>query len=77
MEEATGTPAAAGILLMLAGEGPSSGVFAPECLDPKTFFSTLGQVSRSTGSLKVRRLVDAMPAEPLRVRDLIGARAPA
>jgi saccharopine dehydrogenase-like NADP-dependent oxidoreductase len=77
MEEATGTPAAAGILLLLAGEGPASGVFAPECLDPARFFPTLGQVSRSTGSLKVWRLVGGMPTERLRVRELIATRAPA
>jgi saccharopine dehydrogenase (NAD+, L-lysine-forming) len=70
MEESTGTPAAAGALMMLAGEVPEPGVFAPECLDPAAFFRTLGSVSRSSGSLSLHRLVDGAPTERLRIRDL-------
>lgn len=76
MEESTGTPAAAGILLMLSGQdGLAPGVSAPECLNPASFFSSLGRVSRSSGSLKLRRLQSGEPTESLRIRDLF--RAPA
>lgn len=70
MEESTGTPAAAGIELMLRGKGPEAGVFAPECLQPSDFFPILGQVSRSRGSLSLHRLEGGEVRERLRIRDL-------
>lgn len=70
MEESTGTPAAAGALLMLEGRTAGPGVFAPEQIDPAAFFPTLGRVSRSTGSLELRRLENGEPTERLRIRDL-------
>lgn len=71
MEESTGTPAAAGILMCLRGEGPPPGVSAPECLDPARFFPALGSVSRSTGSLALHRVGADGLGERLRIRDLI------
>jgi saccharopine dehydrogenase-like NADP-dependent oxidoreductase len=71
MEESTGTPAAAGILMLLRGEDLDSGVLAPECLQPSQFFPTLGSVSRSTGSLALHRLHDGELGERIRIRDLI------
>jgi saccharopine dehydrogenase-like NADP-dependent oxidoreductase len=71
MEESTGTPAAAGIQLMLDGKGPEAGVFAPECLEPGDFFPVLGQVSRSSGSLTLHRLESGATTERVRIRDLI------
>ena len=71
MEESTGTPAAAGIMLMLKGELSEPGVFAPECLSPANFFPALANVSRNSGSLTLHHLVDNKPPERLRVRDLI------
>lgn len=75
MEESTGTPAAAGALMMLAGEGPEPGVRAPECLDPAAFFPALGRVSRSTGSLALHRLEGGRPTERLRIRELFAGSA--
>jgi saccharopine dehydrogenase (NAD+, L-lysine forming) len=74
MEESTGTPAAAGIGLMLEGATmPEAGVLAPECLVPSEFFVTLGRVSRSRGSLTVHRLRGGEPAEQVRIRDMAAA----
>ena len=72
MEESTGTPAAAGIKLMLESELSEPGVFAPECLRPKNFFPALAAVSRKSGSLTLHRLEGGKPTERLRIRDLIG-----
>jgi saccharopine dehydrogenase-like NADP-dependent oxidoreductase len=71
MEESTGTPAAAGARLMLEGRGPEPGVWAPECLDPASFFPALGGVSRNTGSLALYRLHGGEPGERMRIRDLL------
>lgn len=73
MEESTGTPAAAGIALMLAGRTPASGVFAPECLEPGEFLPALGAVSRNSGSLKLHRIVAGAPVERIRLRDLVAS----
>lgn len=76
MEESTGTPAAAGILLMLSEEDElPPGVSAPECLAPPAFFSSLGRVSRGSGSLKLRRLEAGQPTDSLRIRDLFATPA--
>jgi saccharopine dehydrogenase-like NADP-dependent oxidoreductase len=69
--EATGIPAAAGILLMLSDRSVASGVIAPECLVPAAFFSMLGKVSRGAGSLKLWRLSSGVPKEQLRIRELL------
>jgi hypothetical protein len=75
MEESTGTPAAAGLALMLKGKTPEHGVFAPECLEPSAFFRILGTVSTSRGSLKLDRIVTGREPERLRLRDLFAATA--
>lgn len=77
MEESTGTPAAAGIKLMLAGELPDPGVFAPECLRPASFIPALVEVSRKSGSLTLHRVSEGKPVERVRLRDLIGLERPA
>jgi saccharopine dehydrogenase-like NADP-dependent oxidoreductase len=71
MEESTGTPAAAGIGLMLAGDVPGPGVFAPECLDPARVLPALGRVSQGKGSFALHRLENGNPTERLRIRDLL------
>ena len=53
MEEATGVPAAAGVLLMLRRVLAESGVWAPECLRPLAFFEELRRVSLGGGGLHV------------------------
>lgn len=75
MEESTGVPAAAGIVLMLAGGPRQSGVMAPECLDPAEFFSALGRCSRGTGSLGAYRLRGGAQGERVRIRDLLAETA--
>ena len=75
MEESTGVPAAAGILLMLEGGPERSGVIAPECLDPSEFFPALGRCSRGTGSLGAYRLENGAQGEKIRVRDLLKVRS--
>ncbi|HEX5714427.1 MAG TPA: saccharopine dehydrogenase NADP-binding domain-containing protein [Solirubrobacterales bacterium] len=74
MEEATGVPAAAGVLLMLDGGPGDSGVFAPECLDPAEFFAALGRCSRGSGSLGAYRLWGSEQGERIRIRDLLNTR---
>lgn len=71
MEESTGVPAAAGIVLMLEGGPDAPGVFAPECLEPAEFFPALGRCSRGTGSLGAYRLENGAQGEKIRIRDLL------
>lgn len=71
MEHATGTPAAAGILLMLDKHLEKPGVYAPECLKPAAFFEALRLVSTGGGGLHAVRLEKGEPTEPVRIRDLI------
>jgi saccharopine dehydrogenase (NAD+, L-lysine-forming) len=71
MDESTGVPAAAGIVLMLEGGPVDHGVMAPECLDPAEFFSALGRSSRGTGSLGAYRLRGSEQGERMRIRDLL------
>jgi acyl-CoA synthetase (AMP-forming)/AMP-acid ligase II len=73
MAEATGVPAAAGVLLLLSGKTPEAGVFSPETLLPADFFTELRKVSRGGGGLSLHRLVDGQPAERVRIRDLLTA----
>ncbi len=75
MEEATGVPAAAGIVLMLEGAPREHGVAAPECLDPAEFFAALGRTSRGTGSLGAYRLEGCTQGERIRIRDLLKIRS--
>lgn len=74
MEESTGIPAAAGILLMLEGGPEAKGVIAPECLEPAEFFAALGRTSRGTGSLGACRLANGAEGEKIRIRDLLSTR---
>lgn len=71
MEEATGVPAAAGVLMLMEGDTPRGGVFAPEVLSPAKFFATLRRVSRGGGGLGVYRLENGERGERLRIRDLM------
>ena len=71
MAEATGVPAAAGVLLMLDGQTPKAGVFSPEALLPAAFLAALRQVSRGGGGLATYRLTDGSAAERVRLRDIV------
>ena len=71
MEEATGVPAAAGVLLMLRRALAETGVWAPECLRPLAFFQELRRVSLGGGGLHVLLLRDGQPAGRARIRDLL------
>jgi saccharopine dehydrogenase (NAD+, L-lysine-forming) len=73
MAEATGMPAAAGVLLMLDGHLPGPSVFSPEALLPAAFFAALRQVSRGGGGLATYRLTDGVEAERLRLREIVAA----
>jgi saccharopine dehydrogenase-like NADP-dependent oxidoreductase len=70
MEEATGVPAAAGLVMLLEGEVTETGVLAPEVLSPAAFFTALRRVSQGGGGLELHRLVDGVPGERVRIRDL-------
>ncbi len=70
-EEATGTPAAAGALMMLANRAPATGVFPAECLEPRDFFSALRVVSQGGGGLGVQRTENGVAVERVRIRDLM------
>jgi hypothetical protein len=74
MEEATGVPAAAGLVLLLDGEVTETGVLAPESLSPAAFFAALRRVSLGGGGLELHELVDGRVGERVRIRDLIAAR---
>ena len=71
MEEATGVPAAAGVLMLAEGDTPRGGVFAPEALSPGKFFAALRRVSLGGGGLGVYRLQNGRQGERLRIRDLM------
>lgn len=75
MEEATGVPAAAGLVMLLEGEVQEVGVLAPESLSPGAFFSALRRVSLGGGGLELHELVGGEVGERVRIRDLIAARA--
>lgn len=75
MEEATGVPAAAGVVLMLEGGPSEPGVISPECLEPPEFFSALGRASRGAGSLGAYRLDGCTQGERIRIRDLLKIRS--
>ncbi|HET6998318.1 MAG TPA: saccharopine dehydrogenase NADP-binding domain-containing protein [Solirubrobacterales bacterium] len=74
MDESTGVPAAAGIVLLLEGGPEEPGVMAPECLDPAEFFPRLGRSSRGTGSLGAYRLWGSEQGVRIRIRDLLKTR---
>lgn len=71
MEDATGVPAAAGVLMIAEGKVPRGGVFAPEALKPSDFFEVLRRVSLGGGGLGLYQLVDGKQGERLRIRDLL------
>ncbi len=71
MEDATGIPAAAGVLSMLDRALPEPGVWAPECLDPKAFFDRMRLVSPGGGGLHLLELKDGKPVGRARIRDLL------
>lgn len=72
MEESTGTPAAAGVLLMLEGLLPEPGVSAPEVLQPIDYFETLSKVSTGgAGSLDVHVIDNGQTCEKVRMSDVL------
>lgn len=74
MEEATGIPAAAGIMLMLEAGPDDPGVMAPECLDPVEFFPRLGRFSAGKGALGAYRMWGSEEGVRISVRDLLSTR---
>ncbi|MFD5228780.1 saccharopine dehydrogenase family protein [Streptomyces qaidamensis] len=74
-EDATGVPAAAGVLVALDGKLPGPGAIAPELLSPADFFAALRLVSAGGGGLSVARTRDGVETEPARIRDLIAQSA--
>lgn len=71
MEEATGVPAAAGLLMLAENQIPEKGVITPEYLDPASFFAALRRVSVGGGGLELHRLVDGAATDRVRIRDLV------
>lgn len=72
-EDATGVPAAAGVLVALEGKLPRPGVIAPELVAPADFFAALRLVSTGGGGLHVTQTLDGVTTERIRIRDLIAA----
>ncbi|MEU1208366.1 saccharopine dehydrogenase NADP-binding domain-containing protein [Nocardia sp. NPDC005825] len=77
MEEATGVPAAAGLVLLAEGLIDRTGVLTPEMITPADFFATLRRVSVGGGGLELYRLEGGRQTERLRIRDLLGSAIPA
>jgi hypothetical protein len=75
MEEATGVPAAAALVMLLDGEVVEAGVLAAESLSPARFFTALRRVSLGGGGLELHELIDGVVGDRVRIRDLIAARA--
>ena len=73
MEDATGIPAAAGILLMLDRTLEEPGLYAPECVNPIDFFAKTRLVSTGGGGLHLMTLEDHQPSGTARIRDLLSA----
>lgn len=71
MEEATGVPAAAGLLMLAENQIPDKGVITPEYVDPASFFTALRRVSVGGGGLELHRLVGGEPVDRVRIRDLV------
>lgn len=74
LDESTGIPAAAGIMLMLEAGPEDPGVIAPECLDPVEFFPRLGRISHGTGTLGAYRMWGSEEGVRLSIRDLLSTR---
>jgi saccharopine dehydrogenase (NAD+, L-lysine-forming) len=74
-EDATGTPAAAGVLLALQADVPGPGVVSPEVLEPAQFFAALRSVSAGGGGMTAYRTVDGEIVEHVRIRDLLSGAA--
>lgn len=74
-EDATGTPAAAGVLIALQGGVPGPGVLSPEVLVPADFFAALRVVSAGGGGMTAYRTNRGEVTEPVRIRDLLAATA--
>jgi hypothetical protein len=71
MEDATGVPAAAGLLMLVEGKITDTGVIPPEVLTPADFFTALRRVSLGGGGLELHRLVDGEIGDRVRIRDLV------
>jgi Saccharopine dehydrogenase NADP binding domain len=74
MDESTGIPAAAGIMLMLEAGPEEPGVIAPECLDPVEFFPRFGRFSRGRGALGAYRMWGSEEGVRISIRDLLSTR---
>ncbi len=74
MDESSGIPAAAGILLMLEAGPEETGVMAPECLDPVEFFPRLGRFSNGRGALGAYRMWGSEEGVRISIRDLLSTR---
>lgn len=72
-EDATGIPAAAGVMVALQDGVPGPGVVSPEVLQPAQFFSALRSVSAGGGGMTAYRTRDGEIAEHVRIRDLLSA----
>ena len=72
-EDATGTPAAAGVLIALQGRVPGPGVVSPEVLVPADFFALLREVSAGGGGMTAYRTRNGEVTEPVRIRDLLAS----
>ncbi|KQU85605.1 saccharopine dehydrogenase [Mesorhizobium sp. Root102] len=71
MDDSTGIPAAVGVILMMQDRISQRGVFPPEIVSPKDFFSILRDVSLGGGGLTLSSLKDGQAGERLRIRDLL------
>lgn len=74
-DDATGTPAAVGILMSLTGQVPGPGVVSPEVLRPSDFFAALRMVSAGGGGMTAYRTFNGEITEQVRIRDLLAATA--
>ncbi|MFD6063692.1 saccharopine dehydrogenase family protein [Rhodococcus wratislaviensis] len=71
MEEATGVPAAAGLVMLAENQIAEIGVITPEMITPADFFTALRRVSVGGGGLELHRLEGGEPVEQIRIRDII------
>lgn len=74
MEQSTAVPAVGAALMLLQGESPGAGVWAPEALDPRRFFDHANRVSPGGGGLRAWRLGrDGERGERVALRALFAA----
>lgn len=71
MDDSTGIPAAVGAILLMQGRIDRKGVFPPEIVSPKEFFSVLRDVSIGGGGLTLSSLKNGQAGDRMRIRDLL------